>query len=136
MKATDIYFEFKKKHPNYIVLMQMGNFFEILGSDCYIIHDIFKYKISPYSKTIRSGFPLNSLNKVMDKLDSLKINYIVIKSGDVLLKRKFNINHYNSYLKTETLNASERILIIYHKLLSLEKTSNIDSILSKVEKVL
>ena len=136
MKATDVYFEFKKKYLNFIVLMQMGNFFEVLGSDCYMIHDIFGYKVSPYSKTIRSGFPITSLNKVTDKLDSLKINYLVIKNGEIEIKRKFNMNHYNNHLKMETLSTTDRITMIYHKLLSLEGTSNIDSILSKVEKVL
>ena len=43
------------------------------------------------------GFPTNSLGKVTSKLDSCKVNYIVIVNDIEEDKKVFSSNNYNKY---------------------------------------
>lgn len=125
----DIFYNYKMKYLKYIILIKSGNFYLALGDDAKIINNILGYQIKEFSNTIKVGFPIISLNKVIDKLDSLKINYMVIDKN-VDLKRKFNKNNYNVYLVKR--NNEDRIEDINLKLLDM-KNNNIDILLTKIE---
>ena len=86
----DMETEYHKKYPNSILLVLIGNFYHVYGKDTYIMCYIFKYKIvnSLYKimgndiiSVPNTGFPCNSLDKVLLDLEDKKINY-VIKAKD------------------------------------------------------
>ncbi len=88
MKIKEIYLTQKEKYEDYIILIKVGNFYNSLGGDAHLLATIFNYKINPFAGTIKVGFPLISLNKVLKTLDNLKINYIVYENK-IVLKQKF-----------------------------------------------
>lgn len=55
--------------------------------------------------------------------------------GDEVIKRKFNKNQYDCYIKTD-LNIDQRIDDIYKKLKYLKLNSNINTLLNKIEGIL
>ena len=64
------------------------------------------------------GFPTNSLGKVTSKLDSCKVNYIVIVNDMEEDKKVFSSNNYNKY---------------YDKgIKSFENNKNMESIINKL----
>lgn len=128
----DIFYNYKMKYLKYIILIKSGNFYIALADDAKILNNVLGYQIKEFSNTVKVGFPLISLNKVIDKLDSLKINYIVI-DNNVSLKRKFNKNNYDKFLIKRS-NKS-RIDDINQKLLDMKNT-NIDLLLTKIEGLL
>lgn len=128
----DFFYNYKMKYLKYIILIKSGNFYIALADDAKILNNVLGYQIKEFSNTVKVGFPLISLNKVIDKLDSLKINYIVI-DNNVSLKRKFNKNNYDKFLIKRS-NKS-RIDDINQKLLDMKNT-NIDLLLTKIEGLL
>lgn len=62
------YFDLKSKNKDFIVIIKNGIFYNVLGRDCYIIKNILGYKVSNFGGTIKAGFPIRSLNKVLDTL--------------------------------------------------------------------
>lgn len=97
MKLYDVYLEKKKVFPLYLVMVQSGNFYEVYGEDSLIFNMIFGYKIKRVSDSFRVGFPLIALTKVTNKLNELKINYVIIDKSN-LDKRRFNKNYYEIFL--------------------------------------
>ena len=54
-----------------IIFRKSGNFYCVFDEDAIILHSLFKYKL----KDSRVGFPISSINKVIDKLNELHIDY-------------------------------------------------------------
>lgn len=92
----DIFYTYKMKYLKYIILIKSGNFYIALADDAKILNNVLGYQIKEFSNTVKVGFPIISLNKVIDKLDLLKINYMVI-DNNVSLKRKFNKNNWQIF---------------------------------------
>ena len=128
----DIFYNYKMKYLKYIILIKSGNFYLALADDAKILNNILGYQIKEFSNTIKVGFPLIGLTKVIDKLDCLEINYMVIDKN-VSLKRKFNKNNYDKYLIKRS--TASRIEDINLKLLDMKNT-NIDILLTKIEGLL
>lgn len=128
----DIFNNYKMKYLKYIILIKSGNFYLALADDAKILNNILGYQIKEFSNTIKVGFPLIGLTKVIDKLDCLEINYMVIDKN-VSLKRKFNKNNYDKYLIKRS--TASRIEDINLKLLDMKNT-NIDILLTKIEGLL
>ena len=108
-------------------------FYETYNEDCLVLNNLFGYKIKNIGDYYRTGFPINSYSKVIEKLNKTKINYLII--GDEIVKRKFNKNQYDCYIKTD-LNIDQRIDDIYKKLKYLKLNSNISTLLNKIEGIL
>ena len=97
--------EYHKKYPNSIPLVLIGNFYHVYGKDTYIMCYIFKYKIiNSLYKIIgndivnvpNTGFPCNSLNKVLLDLEDKKINYVIkAKDKNDIFKDFKKLNTYN-----------------------------------------
>lgn len=77
---------YHEKYPDSILLVLSGNFYNVYGKDTYILSYIFKYKIKEkIYKTIEdkdeyilnTGFPRNSLDRVLLDLEDKKINYVI-----------------------------------------------------------
>lgn len=133
MKLIERYFEYKEKYPQYILIVKVGMFYEIYGTDTKIMNELFDYKIVNYMNTKRVGFPSASLNKVLKKLLELKINYVVISKDSIMEKKRFQFNQYEEQ-KDDNLN--ERIKNINNNLKELKSKYNISEILAKIEDLL
>lgn len=127
------YFDLKSKNKDFIVIIKNGIFYNVLGRDCYIIKNILGYKVSNFGGTIKAGFPIRSLNKVLDTLDKLKINYLVYES-EIVLKAHYNSEKYELFLK-DNLSINDRIKCIYEKLNEIKYDEKIFKVLESVEKI-
>ena len=127
------YFELKDKKKKFIIIMKNGIFYNVLGKDCYIIKNIFGYKVSIFSDTIKVGFPIGSLNKVLETLDKLKISYLVYEN-DVSLITYYNSENYDLFLKNN-LSINNRIKFINERLNEIKYNEEIFNILESVEKI-
>ena len=134
MCFKDNYFEVKNNYKNYVVIMKNGIFYNVLGNDCYLLKNIFNYKINSFSDTVKVGFPLNTLNKVINTFDKLKINYIVYEN-EIVLKGKFPKNKYDIFLKSK-LSMDDRIKRINLKLNEMKQDSKILGLLDAIEEII
>ena len=134
MKIKETYLIQKEKYDDYIILIKVGNFYNVLSKDAQILSTIFNYKKNTFAGTIKVGFPISSLNKVLKTLDNLKINYIVYENK-VILKQKFKKNKYYDCLKNN-ITVDERIELVHLRLLEIKRTSDILSILNEVESII
>jgi len=75
---------------NVVKIRKSGTFYTVFDDDCYIIYFLFNYNI----KNSKIGFPKSALNKVINKLDELKINYEVVG-----VDLRGNYKNLNKYLK-------------------------------------
>lgn len=111
MKIKEVYLDIKNKNANYLLFIKSGMFYNAFDEDANIINLIFEYKIS----NNKIGFPINNINKVMNKLNEIEINYIVYNFDDSSIFKKFNNNSYNYYhniyKKKEYDEKSKKILI-------------------------
>ena len=113
-----------------ITIRKHGWFYHVFDDDCYILYYLFDYKII----NRKTGFPLNYLNKVINKLTDLSISYEVIEEG----KRDFKkLNKYNKYLKLgiSKYDKDNKYLSIYSKLDSLDDT-DLDKILEYIDGII
>ena len=132
MKLKVNYFLKKEKYLDFIILFICGNFYEVLVDDSYILNTLFNYKIKKTSNITKVGFPIIALNKVILRLQMLKINYLIVNpNGDI--KKKFNNNKYRNYLEKPT--NLDRINLIYQRLLDI-KGDDIDALLNKIEEII
>lgn len=111
--------------------MKVGSFYNAISRDAYVLSSVFNYKINQFSNTVKVGFPLTSLNKVLNTLDKMAINYIVYEN-DIVIKQKFKRNNYQDFFKNN-LTVKERINAINLKLNEIAQTPEILKILEKVE---
>lgn len=88
------YYKYKVLYKEYIIIMKYGNFYETIDNDALIMSSIFNYKINKLSNTFKVGFPINTLDNVINKLNDLNINYIVLDG----IKKEFKNNNYNNYI--------------------------------------
>ena len=123
----------KKVKIKILLSLKNGIFYNVLGRNCYIIKNILGYKVSNFGGTIKAGFPIRSLNKVLDTLDKLKINYLVYES-EIVLKAHYNSENYELFLK-DNLSINDRIKCIYEKLNEIKYDEKIFKVLESVEKI-
>lgn len=113
-----------------IVLRKSGGFYVVFGDDSIILYYLFKYKIVGD----KVGFPIKSIDKVLNKLNECKINYKIINT-DINVNFRLK-NNYNKYLdlgkKKHSLDY--RINSIIDKLELLDE-KDIDKIIRFIEGV-
>lgn len=128
---------YKLTYKEYLVLLKSGNFFIALNNDAIVMNNVFKYKIIRSKNFIKSGFPLGTLDKVIDRLKNEEINYVLI-DDDVILKEKFKNNNYSKFV-TKIDNYEiilNRINVINDILKKNLSNPNIKNILNEVEEIL
>ena len=76
-----------------IVLRKSGGFYQAFDDDALIINYLFDYKINNH----KCGFPLKTLDKVINILEEKSISYI-IKNKEEIIKDFKKKNNYNKYL--------------------------------------
>ncbi len=76
-----------------LLCFKSGTFYNCYNEDATILHYLFGYKII---KNNQCGFPINTLNKVINKLEEKKINYqIITKDANPIIKDYKKRNNYN-----------------------------------------
>lgn len=116
---------------NSVELLKNGGFYSVFGESCYIMLYLFNYKI----KDNRVGFPKSVYDKVINKLESLNINYSDPISG---VKKDFKRkNQYNKFVNKgkDKFSIVNRVNNIVDKLDSLSE-DKLDNILKYIEGII
>ena len=72
-----------------LTIFKQRAFYHVVNNDALILNKYFGYKTFKSKESIRAGFPVASLNKVMHRLDELSINYKVLHGLDVIVEKNF-----------------------------------------------
>ena len=72
-----------------ILIRKVGGFYNVFDDDAIIMNYLCDYKIS----NGKSGFPLNSLDKVMNILTDNKVNFIIRENMEDKEKKNFKKNN-------------------------------------------
>ena len=132
----------KQVHNEDIVMVKIGSFYHAYGKDSYILSYIFGYKLRPFEKLYTTcGFPLDSVSKVMAKLEEKKINYVILdRRNNYEVDEQYdnkNLNQYKDiYEKAKRyVNMKKRIDAIYEQLIEeIENPETREKIIS-IEKI-
>lgn len=93
----------KQIHDKEVLFIKIGKFYYCYGRDSYIISYFFDYKLNFVENTYSCGFPSQSLSKVLSKLESCKISYLIADRKDnyeIDTHENFkNLNNYEKYYK-------------------------------------
>ncbi len=141
MKFIDIYFDYKDRFNDYIIIYPVGTFYNILGCDTKIIHELMGYQIKKHVDIPKVGFPLTSLEKVIKKLTENKINYIILERVNGIIKinqkKRFKQNMYNkNFLDIENDNIKrERIMKLTDYISKNYESDKIQLIIENIEKL-
>lgn len=129
----------KTLHPDSIILTKTGNFCNVYGKDSYIISYMFGYKQKELEGIINCGFPVESINKVIAKLENKKINYLIVdRRNNYEIDEKYDNKNLNTYNQTyekarEYINAKNRADNIYQYL---TQHLNNKKLIYQIEKVI
>ena len=88
------YFQVKGRYKDYIVFVKSGNFWHAYYGDALIIHFLTGYNFKNY----RVGFPSKVLDKVLNRVRNLNINFILVYELDDIVKYEYSSNSYTFYL--------------------------------------
>lgn len=131
------YYKYKIDYKDFIIMIKSGNFYEILDKDAVILNQILGYILSKISDTVKCGFPLSSLNKVITKLNEEQINYIVIDNKEIVNSEKFNNNTYKTFkMDINTIKYNFIRINKITKYLNENAYSNINELLEEIEKLI
>ena len=54
MKLMDTYLELRHKYKDYVIIIKNGSFYNVIGSDCYILEEMFNYKKVKIANSIKA----------------------------------------------------------------------------------
>ncbi|MDD3340822.1 MAG: hypothetical protein PHN72_01280 [Bacilli bacterium] len=110
----DKYLKLKEAKRDKLYLLKKGNFYVTYDMDSIIINNLFGYKVKIFKKYSMIGFPINSLEKVKDKLEESNIDYLVynFKEEEILYNNEYEKNNYNQKLLLSHSTYSNRNAII------------------------
>lgn len=100
-----------------------GKFITCYNDDAYILHSIFGYKLVEEGKNDKLGFPSTVIDKIIDKLDSLSINYEIYYKKELESSKDFKKkNNYQKYLDQGLLQVEidKKVDLIKYKLSRLD----------------
>ena len=100
-----------------------GKFITCYNDDAYILHSIFGYKLVGEGKNDKLGFPSTVIDKIIDKLDSLSINYEIYYKKELESSKDFKKkNNYQKYIEQGLLQVEidKKVDLIKYKLSRLD----------------
>ena len=100
-----------------------GKFITCYNDDAYILHSIFGYKLVGEGKNDKLVFPSTVIDKIIDKLDSLSINYEIYYKKELESSKDFKKkNNYQKYLEQGLLQVEidKKVDLIKYKLSRLD----------------
>ena len=89
------YFIVKGRYKDYIIFVKSGNFWNSFYGDALIIHFLTNYSFKNY----HVGFPSKVLDKVLNRVRALNINFILVYELDDIVKYEYPFNSYTFYLQ-------------------------------------
>ena len=131
--------DMKEIHPDQVLMIKIGSFYKAYNKDAWILSFLAEYKILRKVNADEIGFPKESLNRVMARLEDKKISYKVFdrrnnyeldEEKDFKNKNRYD-EFYENSKKSITLNL--RIDGINKKLNYMKKAKKIEELLSKIE---
>lgn len=133
----EVYEKSKSTYKEYVILLKSGNFYITFNKDAIIMNNIFNYQIKQVKDYIKIGFPIISINKIVNELTLRKVNYVII-NNEIINKKKFSNNSYKKYLLEK--ENYEILLVRIKKIDTILKNSlnnqNIRQVLDDIENVL
>ena len=128
---------YKRQYNNYIILFKQGNFYLSMNDDALVLNNLFNYKIKVVTNYIKTGFPLKSIDKVINILENNTINFLIIDKN-IINKKKYPNNNYFNYL-----NKDSNFEFILSRINKIDQTlkdnllnSNIENLLSHIERII
>ena len=130
----DLFRILKLDYKEYVILFKSGSFYVSFDEDSLILNKVFNYKILELKNNIKAGFPLNSLDTVINKLKELSINYIIIEDKNIKEKYEVENNNFSKYTSSvfEVISINNRIDKIVDKLKSIDN-DKVKEILDEIE---
>lgn len=112
-----------------IILRRTGSFYQVFDDDALIINYLFDYKIINH----KCGFPVKTIDRVINTLEEKSINYI-IKNEEEIVRDFKKKNNYNKYLEKSKIkyNINYRINVILEKINKMN-TEELEKILTLIE---
>ena len=142
MGTVNIIKNIKQIHQDDVVIVKVGNFYNTYGRDAYIISYLFGYKIRKAEDNISvCGFPINSFNRILAKLEERKINYLIVdRKNEYEINEKLdnkNLNTYKRYFEKakEYVNFRLRIDKINEFMLQNIEKKDFKNIIIKMEEI-
>lgn len=130
----DLFRILKLDYKEYVILFKSGSFYVSFDEDSLILNKVFNYKILELKNNIKTGFPLNSLDTVINKLKELSVNYIIIEDKNIKEKYEVENNNFSKYTSSvfEVISINNRINKIVDKLKSIDN-DKFKEILDEIE---
>lgn len=130
----DLFRILKLDYKEYVILFKSGSFYISFDEDSLILNKVFNYKLLELKNNIKAGFPLNSLDTVINKLKELSINYIIIEDKNIKEKYEVENNNFSKYTSSvfEVISINNRIDKIVDKLKSIDN-DKVKEILNEIE---
>ena len=130
----DLFRILKLDYKEYVILFKSGSFYISFDEDSIILNKLFNYKIINLKNNIKIGFPLGNIDIVLNKLENLKMNYIIIDNKNIINKYENENNVFSNYTSSvyEVININNRIEKIVDKLKSIDSDS-INGVLNQIE---
>lgn len=116
-----------------LLCFKAGVFYNCYGKDAIIINYLFGYKII---KNNQCGFPINTLIKVINKLEEKKINYqIITKDANPIIKDYGKRNNYNIVLSkaVDYTNFKNKVEWLKTKIDDIQDINKLNKILELLE---
>jgi len=129
MKLREKFNYLKKEYSDSVVLIKSGNFYITYENDALIMNNIFNYQ----NINNKVGFPIRSVDKVMNSLNDKNINYVIDNNDDSdILEFTSNGNEYLRYYeqakKYEFRDSLNKILLDKIKFLIESDNDNYEKI--------
>jgi len=123
VKLVNQYFFYKNLYKETLILIHSGNFFYTFLEDATLMNYLFGYKLVDN----KVGFPISILDRIKSKLNSLKIDYVIIKNDDYYLNTFNEFNNYNKIKKEADIvfEKKEKLNGLYEKI---EKKVDVDEL--------
>lgn len=130
-------------HKEKVCLFRIGTFYHCYNRDTYILSYLLGYKIKHLElDDVECGFPINSISKVMARLEQNKISYVIIDRRNNYDEEKVqdykDLNQYNKYyIKSKHyINYKNRIERINKILLNNIENKNLKDKLERIEAII
>ena len=133
----DLFRILKLEYKEYVILFKSGSFYISFDEDSLILNKVFNYKILELKNNIKAGFPLNSLDTVISKLEELNISYIIIEDKNIKEKYQSETNNFSKYTSSvfKIISINNRIDKIVDKIKSLD-SDRVKEFLTEIENMI
>lgn len=93
------YAYYEKSYPNTIVFRREGNFYGVRNDSAIVLSNMFSLNLNKSTKGVyKTGIPKYALDRYLDNIELLNVNYVVINGGKIYDRHDFLDNDFKSYL--------------------------------------